>query len=98
MSVFAELLREAFLARCGRIERAAKDAVAIQRRTLDELLRVGRRTAFGRERGLDDVRDAEGFARAVESFDYESFSPYIERMRSGAGNVGARATWPAKGG
>ena len=66
MSVFAELLREAFLARCGRIERAAKDAVGIQRSTLDELLKAGLRTDFGRERGLDDVRDAEGFARSEE--------------------------------
>ncbi len=90
MSVFAKLLREAFLARCGRIERAAKDAVGIQRRTLDELLKAGRRTDFGRERGLDAVRDAEGFARAVESFDYESFSPYIERMRRGESDVACK--------
>ena len=73
MSVFAKLLRGVFLARCGRIERAARSAVEIQYRTLDELLRRGRCTDFGRTYGLSAVRGPEDFARAVAVFDYESF-------------------------
>ena len=90
MSVFAKLLRGAFLARCGRIERAARSAVEIQYRTLDELLRRGRRTDFGRTYGLDAVRGPEDFARTVAVFDYESFSPHIERMRRGESDVACK--------
>ncbi len=80
-------MRQAMLARCGRIERAVRRAVEEQYATLDRLLRRGENTAFGREVGLGRVRNAEQFARAVRRFDYASFTPYIERMRRGERNV-----------
>ena len=87
MSVFGEIVRGAFLARYGRIERAARRAVEIQYRTLDALLRAGRHTAFGRDHGLERVRGPEDFARAVGGSDYDEFAPYIGRMRRGEAGV-----------
>ncbi len=90
MSVFEKVMRRAFLARYGRMERAARRAVEIQYGTLDELLRNGRRTAFGREHGLADVRGPVEFARAVEVCGYAEFAPYVERMRRGESDVACR--------
>lgn len=80
-------MREVMLARYGRIERAARRAVELQYATLDELLRRGRATAFGRDYGLGRVRGVEDFVHQVPRFDYDAMSGYIERMRRGERNV-----------
>ena len=80
-------MREAMLARCRRIERVVGSAVEVQYSTLISLLERGRNTAFGRRYGLDSVHNAEQFAQRVEVFDYDSFEPFVERMRRGESNV-----------
>lgn len=87
MSVFAKVMREAFLARHARIERAARDAVRIQYRTLHELLRAARRTEWGRRYDFGTIRSAEEFARRVEARDYDAMAPDVERMRRGGSDV-----------
>ena len=87
MSVFGKFMREAMLARCRRIERAVGSAVEVQYSTLLSLLERGRNTVFGRRYGLDSVHNAEQFAQRVEVFDYDSFEPFVERMRRGESNV-----------
>ena len=80
-------MRGVMLARCRRIERAVCGAVEVQYSTLESLLERGRNTAFGRRYGLDSVHNAEQFAQRVEVFDYDSFEPFVERMRRGESNV-----------
>lgn len=87
MSVFSRVLREFFLSRYVRVERAARRAVELQYSTLAQIVERGRYTSFGREWGLNRVRSAEQFARQVPRFDYGRFYSYIERMRRGEANV-----------
>ena len=80
-------MRGVMLARCRRIERAVCGAVEVQYSTLESLIERGCNTVFGRRYGLNSVHNAEQFARRVEVFDYDSFEPFVERMRRGESNV-----------
>ncbi len=55
----------------------------VQRRTLASIVARGRKTEFGRGFGFGDIRRYEDFAARVPVGDYDSFSPYIDRMRAG---------------
>ena len=57
---------------------------------LRRLLEHGADTAFGREFDLRSVRSVEQFQARVGTFDYDSFKPYIERMKAGERDVTAR--------
>lgn len=87
MSVFSKVLREYFLSRCRRIERATHRAVEIQYRTLETLCRQGAKTLFGRMYDLSHLRTPEQFATCVDRFDYSSFESFITRMRRAERNV-----------
>lgn len=54
-----------------------------------QLLRRGRRTEFGWRYNLGRIRTPEQFASMVETFDYDTFKPYIERMLAGESDVTA---------
>jgi hypothetical protein len=45
------------------------------------------KTAFGRAHSFTRVRDYASFALSVPVGDYDSFSPYIDRMRAGESNL-----------
>jgi hypothetical protein len=55
----------------------------VQEQTLLALVRHGRETEFGRAHGFSRVRDYASYAREVPVGDYDSFSPFIDRMRAG---------------
>ncbi|MEY3248424.1 MAG: hypothetical protein RL742_467 [Bacteroidota bacterium] len=74
------------------IDRWSANAVSSQQRVLDRLLEHGRRTAFGRDHGLDQVRTYEDFKQAVPIRDYEGLKPYIERVKAGEQDV----LWPGR--
>lgn len=54
---------------------------------LKELLKVGRSTEFGKEHGMDKVNSYEEFKKAVPIRDYESYKPYIEKIKEGKHNI-----------
>lgn len=56
---------------------------AVQRRTLSSIVARGRKTEFGRRFGFRDIGTYEDFSAHVPVGDYDSFSPYIDRMRAG---------------
>ncbi|HEU5481144.1 MAG TPA: GH3 auxin-responsive promoter family protein, partial [Candidatus Tumulicola sp.] len=60
---------------------------ATQESTLLSLLKLNEETEFGRAHSFSRIRDYAGFARAVPVGDYDSFSPFIDRMRAGESNV-----------
>jgi hypothetical protein len=68
-------------------DHALRDVRRAQEATLRELVHHARGTEFGRAHGFDRVRDYETFARRVPVGDYDSFSPYIDRMRAGERNI-----------
>ncbi|MGP4029212.1 GH3 family domain-containing protein [Actinomadura sp. 3N407] len=90
------------------------DPRGAQSAVLDEILKAGAGTAFGREHGLDSVRDADGFRRAVPIRGHEEFGPWLDRIHAGerrvltsedpiaffasSGTTGAEKTIPVTGG
>lgn len=89
MSIRNTLLRAWFSQRERAIDRFRRHPVQTQERMLRRLLRRARRTEFGERYGLGRVHSVEQFQSAVETFDYETFKPFIERMREGVRNVTA---------
>ncbi|GAB2959687.1 GH3 auxin-responsive promoter family protein [Hymenobacter coalescens] len=63
-----------------------------QQRILQELLRRGRATAFGRDHQLGAARNAREFQQRVPVRDYEALSPYFDRVKQGEGSV----LWPGQ--
>jgi hypothetical protein len=85
--VVGHALRAAARIQVRRWDRALRDVERVQEATLAALLRHARGTVFGRAHGFEGIRDYEGFVRRVPVGDYDSFSPYIDRMRAGERNV-----------
>ena len=61
-------------------------------RMFRRLLRRGGDTEFGERYDLRHVHTVEQFQSRVETFDYEHFKPYIDRMREGVRDV----SWPGR--
>ena len=74
------------------VMRRAMDPVATQQAVLQQLVRFGGDTAFGREHRIHEVRDHQGLVQAVPLRDYEGFRPYMDRILFGEDDV----LWPGK--
>ncbi len=70
----------------------AMDPVATQQAVLQELVRFGGDSAFGREHRIHEVRDHQGLVQAVPLRDYEGFRPYMDRILFGEDDV----LWPGR--
>ncbi len=62
-------------------------AVADQQAILQQLLKVGSRTVFGKDHKLKEVKTYDEFKAAIPIRDYEAFKPYIEQIKTGHQNV-----------
>ena len=62
---------------------ALRDVRKAQETTLAGLLGHAAETEYGRSHGFDRIHGYEEFRRQVPLGDYDSFSPYIDRMRAG---------------
>lgn len=71
----------------AKVRRDMQSAVEDQKAALQELLKVGAKTQFGKEHGLDKVKTYEEFRKAVPIRDYEQFKPYIELVKQGKHNI-----------
>lgn len=89
MSLRSILLRAYFSQRERAIDTFRRHPVETQARIFRQLLRRGRRTEFGWRYNLGRIRTPEQFASMVETFDYDTFKPYIERMLAGESDVTA---------
>lgn len=89
MSFKSAILKTYFSRRELAIDHFRRHPIEMQRKVLRYLVRRGRGTEFGWRYNLSKVRTAEQFQSAVETFDYETFKPYIERMMQGERNVTA---------
>lgn len=69
-----------------------RKAIDSQNRTLQELVRKGAATAFGKDHGLGQVANYGEFKRQVPVRDYEELKPYVDRIVAGESNV----LWPGK--
>ena len=89
MSLRSILLRAYFSQRERAIDTFRRHPVETQARMFRQLLRRGRCTEFGWRYNLGRIRTPEQFASMVETFDYDTFKPYIERMLAGESDVTA---------
>lgn len=70
-----------------KIQKEMTTAVADQKAILQELIKVGSKTTFGKDHGLAEVKDYEEFKNAVPVRDYEGLKPYVEQIKEGKHNV-----------
>ena len=70
-----------------RWDRALRNVEAVQRATLTALLAHSSGTEVGKRWGFAGVRDYEQFAARVAVSDYDTYSPFIDRMRAGENNL-----------
>lgn len=71
----------------AKIRKGMGTALQDQDSILKELLKVGKTTEFGKEHGLDKVNSYDEFKQAVPIRDYESFKPYIDKVKEGKHNI-----------
>jgi hypothetical protein len=68
-------------------DRALRDVRRVQEQELRALLDHAKNTHFGRAHGFAHIRGYDDFVRQVPVGDYDSHSPYIDRMRKGEQNL-----------
>lgn len=71
----------------SRVRKGMATAVADQHAILQQLLKTGAKTVFGKDHKLSAVNDYKGFAQAIPVRDYEAFRPYIDQVKAGTQNV-----------
>lgn len=69
------------------IRRWSADALSEQDKIFNNLIQVGRRTAFGRDHGFDEIHKYEDFKQRVPIRDYEGLRPYVDRIKTGESDV-----------
>ena len=89
MSFKSTILKTYFSRRERAIDCFRRHPAEMQRKVFDYLIKRGRGTEFGWRYNLAKVRSMEQFQTMVETFDYDTFKPFIERMMQGAYNVTA---------
>ncbi|MFI5135533.1 MAG: GH3 auxin-responsive promoter family protein, partial [Chitinophagales bacterium] len=70
-----------------RIKIWSEDAERAQEFWFQNLIAAGRKTAFGKDHGFNEIASYEDFVKKVPLRDYEDFIPYIERLKNGEENI-----------
>jgi hypothetical protein len=68
-----------------RLQKEAKRAVADQQSILNQLVKTGKGTQFGKDHGLDQVKDYESFKKAPMYFGKGSQSILLKQVARPAG-------------
>ena len=87
MNLLSTLARLVLSYRVRAIKRYVKEGDAIQRQTLEMLVRKARNTEWGREHRYAQIKCYEDFAARVPLGNYASHKPYITRMMEGTPDV-----------
>ncbi len=70
-----------------KLQKQAKNAVKDQQNILNQLVKVGKGTQFGKDHGFYHITDYPSFKQAVPIRDYEGLKSYIELVKKGTPNV-----------
>lgn len=65
----------------------SRQAVAAQEEVFQQLIKGGKRTAFGKDHNFSEIQTYEAFRSQVPIRDYEGIKPYIERIKDGEADV-----------
>lgn len=90
MITLTKILRPIFEQRVREVERRYAAPERVQRETLAYLLKKGRLTRWGEERGLGGIGGYEEYVRRVGITPYDQLRPYVMRMVDGEKDV----LWP----
>lgn len=71
----------------SRLRKGMTTAVADQQAILQQLLKYGGNTIFGKEHHLNEIKTYEEYKQAVPLRDYEAIRPYIDQIKEGQQNV-----------
>lgn len=71
----------------SRIKKGMTTAVADQQTILQQLLKTGSHTLFGKEHHLDEVKAYAEYNTAIPIRDYEQYKPYIDKIKEGQQNI-----------
>lgn len=71
----------------NKLQKEAKKAVVDQQNILNQLVKTGKSTIFGKDHGFNSISDYESFKKAVPIRDYEGLKSYIEQVKKGTPNV-----------
>jgi hypothetical protein len=71
----------------NKIQKDSRQALATQEAILQNLIKNGRKTVFGRGHKLDDVNTYDEYKAAVPIRDYEQFRPYLTKIKQGKHNI-----------
>jgi hypothetical protein len=71
----------------SRVRKSMATAVEDQQSILQQLLKIGKNTSFGKEHKLQDVKSYQDYAAAVPIRDYEGYRKYIDEIKQGHQNV-----------
>ena len=91
MEVLNSFMTWIFKSRLGQIEKFKQEPHLVQRTTLVELLEAAKNTEFGKTHHFEKIKSYEDFDKRVPLFDYESFTPYLEKNIKGKQQV----FWPS---
>ena len=91
MEVLNSFMTWIFKSRLGQIEKFKQEPHSVQRTTLVELLEAAKHTEFGKTHHFEKIKSYEDFDKRVPLFDYESFTPYLEKNIKGKQQV----FWPS---
>jgi hypothetical protein len=69
------------------IQKERHTALVDQQNILNQLVKTGKSTIFGKEHKFDQVQTSSEFQEAVPLRDYEAFKTYIEQIKNGTQNV-----------
>jgi len=69
------------------IQKDQKNAIKDQQDILNQLIKIGASTLFGKEHHFDSITNYQSFQKAVPLRDYEQFIPYINQIKKGTQNV-----------
>ncbi|HEX6169723.1 MAG TPA: GH3 auxin-responsive promoter family protein [Chitinophagaceae bacterium] len=69
------------------IRKGMATAVTDQDNTLQQLIKVGKGTEYGKSIGLDKVTKYEEFKQAIPIQDYEQMRPWIDKIKEGKHNI-----------
>lgn len=87
MGVKSKILKPIAKRIAKQIDRWSADAVGAQQKVFEHLIKVGEKTAFGKDHNFKNINTPEAFGTHVPIRDYEDLKPYIERIKNGESDV-----------
>lgn len=70
-----------------RTQKWSKNPIETQKKVFNQLIKVGKKTAFGIDHNFQEIKNHQDFIARVPIREYEGFQNYIERIKSGEENV-----------